>query len=539
MSDQLPTPDFDSQHYERPNQKWICGHAGEGKPCRLGPTNGGRCQAGSECVPVLETKPGESKGRWRCTRAGGACENGPLPDGKCCHPISRCSPIPTLRTRRAKLTRWVVATTIAGLLVALGGPWRTLLINPGKLSTAHSGDAFKKLSKSGGQPDENCGACHTAGNSGPSGIITAAFHSSPGPFEIERLSHLKKGEATTLDQSCQKCHTSHVLHQAKLMSPASCSFCHQEHQGGGRMATPTDANCGLCHGSPEKMGQLIFASTRKSSENQGIGVARNFAGDHPEFRLHVEKKRDPNTLKFNHALHLTSETIPKLKKGEKLDCRFCHQADVAGRFFRGIKFESHCQVCHSLQFDPETPSLTLPHGNPGFVSAFLHSLPKQYTDFAARSGLTSAPEQNRFVQERLERLRGRIGTGEDFEKRVFFSTAMIGGETQVGAVRGVTPALYPGCAYCHEVKADKDGQAGITPPIMTERWLTGAEFTHAKHSGVACSQCHQAEKSKATSDILLPLKQVCATCHSRSGGVADSCATCHVYHTKRIEAVQR
>jgi len=538
MSDQLPAPDFDSQSYERSNQKWICGNASQGKPCRLGPDNGGHCRATSECVPVLETKPGETKGRWRCTRSGGACETGPLPDGKCCRPIPKCSPRPTLRTRRGQLTRWTIAATFALLLILLGGPWRTRFINPGELSTPHSGDAFRKASADPNHFDQNCETCHKAGQSGPSGLITAAFHSSPGPFEIEKLARAKTGNMTALDQSCQKCHTSHLLHHPGAGN-ISCSFCHREHRGAGPMAAPTDANCILCHGEATTMQAATREKRRTPATPALAGVARNFANDHPEFRVHAEKPRDANTLKFNHALHLTGETIPKLKNGGKLDCRFCHQPDAAGRYFRGIKFENHCQVCHSLQFDPETPGLTLPHGNPDSVSAFLHSLPRQYADFAARSGVTRPAEQTQFVEERLERLRARVGLGEDFEKRVFFSTASTGPEMQVGAVRGATPALYPGCAYCHEVKPDNENKAQITKPIMVERWLSGAEFNHQKHTSLACAKCHEAEKSRATSDIILPVKQTCAGCHSGSGGAPESCASCHVYHIKSVEALQR
>ena len=529
MSEQLPAPDFDSQSYERPNQKWICGHAAEGKPCRLGPDQGGHCRASSECAPVLEIKPGETKGRWRCTRPGGACETGPLPDGKCGRPISKCSPVATLRTRRGQLTRGVVAATAAVLLIMLGGPWRGKFINPGKLSTPHSGEAFAKF-HAGRNGDQSCGACHTAGALGPSGMIFAALHSSPGPFAIKELIEAKAGEMTALDESCQKCHTSHLLHQANVARNISCSFCHQEHRGAGPIAAPTDGHCTLCHGNAETM---LASSKIVAASPGGSGIARNFAADHPEFRVQSEKRRDPDTLKFNHVLHLSGETIPKPPNGEKLDCRFCHQPDAAGRYFRSIKFENHCQACHSLQFDPETPDLSLPHGNPDFVSAFLHSLPRQYADFAARSGMARPAEQNQFAQEKLQRLQARVGTGEDFEKRVFFSTATSGPETQVGTVRGAMHALYPGCAYCHEVKADDGGKAHITKPLMMDRWLAHAEFNHAKHSGLSCSQCHQAEKSQMTSDIILPAKQTCAACHSPRGGVADSCATCHIYHTGR------
>ena len=134
MSEHLSAPEFDSHSYARPNQKWICGHAAEGKACRLGPSRRGRCQAIFECTPVLETKPGETKGRWRCTRPGDVCETGPRPDGTCCRPIPRCSPVPTVRTRRGRFTLAMVTATVALLLIVLGRPsLRTRFINPGIL----------------------------------------------------------------------------------------------------------------------------------------------------------------------------------------------------------------------------------------------------------------------------------------------------------------------------------------------------------------------------------------------------------------------
>jgi hypothetical protein len=57
-----------------------------------------------------------------------------------------------------------------------------------------------------------------------------------------------------------------------------------------------------------------------------------------------------------------------------------------------------------LQFDPETPGMALPHGNPEFVSAFLHSLPKQYAEFAARSGVAGTVQQSDFARQKLQRL---------------------------------------------------------------------------------------------------------------------------------------
>ena len=548
MSEQLPAPDFDSQNYARPNQKWICGHAAEGNPCRRGPDNRGRCGATAECAPVLEKKPGEEKGRWRCARPGSPCENGPRPDGSCGRPATKCAPVATLRTRRGQLTRAIVVATIALLLILLGGSWRGRFINPGPISIAHSGGKFAAMH---GTNSQTCAACHTAGDSGPSGLISAAWHAKPGPLAIAELASAPRGDMTAIDTACQKCHTSHTLHQPNVVRNISCSHCHQEHRGAGPMAATTDAHCGICHGASDVMLAASVKGTRLPDDafhsllkrNQNVfsaprprtgftNIINRFSKDHPEFRLHADKLRDPNTLKFNHALHLTSESIQKLPTGQKLDCAFCHEPEAAGVYFQSIKFEKHCQACHSLQFDPETPGLTLPHGNPEFVSAFLHSLPKQYADVAARSGVTGAAQQSEFARQKLQRLQARVVSGEDFEKRVFFSTATSGPERRVGSVNGATASLYPGCAYCHNVTASTSGLPEVEKPIIYERWLPRAHFNHAKHSVVSCAHCHQAATSRDTADIILPAKASCVSCHSTAGGVSDSCATCHTYHKK-------
>ena len=214
MSERLPSPDFDAQNYARPNQDWICGHACEGKPCRLGPDLKGHCQATAECTPVLEKKPGEEKGRWRCTRLGGPCESGPLPAGTCCRPVTKCAPVPTLRLRRGRLTRAIVALTIAGLLIAFGrGGWRANFINPGRVSDAHSSDAFVAMNSTTNHATENCRACHVAGERGLSGIVKVALNASPGLFEFGKLVSARPEEWNAVDDSCQKCHENHAFHQ--------------------------------------------------------------------------------------------------------------------------------------------------------------------------------------------------------------------------------------------------------------------------------------------------------------------------------------
>ena len=525
MSEQLPAPDFDAHNYARPNQDWICGHACEGNACRQGPDAKGRCRATAECKPALQTKPGETKGRWICTRPGGECESGPLPDGNCCRPIARCSPVPTLRLWRGRATLAVIAASCAALLILLGSPpWRNSFIRPGEISQPHSGAAFAALVATN-HLKQKCGACHVAGNSGPYGIVKAALNAEPGILDLKKLAGEPAAKPTMIDASCLNCHAGRNFHQP-FAPPISCSFCHVEHQGK-VMAATTDMNCGFCHGEPANMGDVPHYN------NLLPPSIHHFADDHPQFRFITKKLHDPDALKFNHALHLTGATIPKLAGGEKLDCAFCHQPDAAGAFMKPVAFEKNCRVCHSLQFDPETPQLELPHGSAEFVSAYLRSLPKQYLDLAAKQNVA---DENIFVQQKLAGLRAQFGNGEDLEKRIFCSTATVGPEAQIGSLSGGSRAIFPGCAYCHAVKNSSAGLPEITKPIQTERWLAQARFNHAKHLNIACAQCHDAVHSKDTADVLLPPKNTCATCHSPRGGVADNCAECHTYHKPQVAA---
>ena len=546
MSEQLPAPEFDAQNYVRPNQAWTCGHAAEGRCCPLGPDRWGRCQATFECRPVLEIKPGETKGRWKCTRTGGPCETGPRPDGSCCRPIAPCSPVPSLRWQRGRFTLAVVVACLAGLLIVLGSPpLRNRFFNPGTLSQAHRGAAFAALAATN-HLNPGCGACHIAGNAGPNGMVRTAFAAEPAPLEMVKLFSATPAEVTALDGHCETCHTGHSFHQP-MVTTLACTYCHQEHQGP-RMAAVGDAGCGFCHGNAATMAAAAAAGAKLPAEAFHLGivthgvtfpaphpvagftaVVHGFAEDHPQFRHVTDHWRDPDTLKFNHALHLTGTTIPALPNGRKLDCAFCHQPDAGGAFMQPVRFEQNCRVCHSLQFDPATPGLTLPHGRTEQVVAFLHSLPKQYADFASRQGIAPEQQQN-FVAGKLAQLQSTVGSGDALMQQVFLSTAKTGPVAHVGTVAGATRPVFPGCAVCHEVQVSSASGCQITPPVIFERWLTHAEFNHAKHLGMSCEQCHGARTSKDTVDVLLPARETCVTCHSPKGGVANTCSTCHVYH---------
>jgi hypothetical protein len=557
MKEQLPSPEFDAGQYARPNQKWICGAAAAGKACRIGPDGRGRCRAVAECQPILDVKEGETKGRYLCRRPaehGGPCEKGPLPDGRCCLPIPKCAPVRSLRTRRRLFTISVAAFTAGVLLVGLCGPFRSTLINPGEISAQHGSAAFVKMAGMKGKSSENCAACHRYAGAGLFGWLRAASFARPGPLEFRSLASSHEVDMSSIDQNCENCHAGHSFHQPNVSRAISCSACHREHEGPGAIAPPEDANCLKCHANADEMeasyqkgralppeafdyrpeqGRVLFKTPRP--EHGHTQVIHSFAADHPQFQLLAASLKDPDTLKFNHQLHLTSSTVA-LPGGQKLVCADCHRPDAAGTFYLKISYEENCKKCHALQFDAWNPGLVLPHGDAGHTRDFLRSLPEHYADYARHNkGLTGRREIEEFVHEQMKNIAAENGSDKELEQRIFFSDARTGPVAKIGRRDPVGAARFPGCAYCHEVTASATEAPIVTRPVIPDRWLFRGRFDHGKHFKVACANCHDALHSRETSDIILPSKDTCANCHSPQGGVAHDCATCHSYHSLRKE----
>ncbi|MDB6025915.1 MAG: hypothetical protein JWM68_2138, partial [Verrucomicrobiales bacterium] len=396
MKDQLPSPDFNSKPYERPNQKWVCGQLCEGNPCPIGPDGKGNCGALADCRPAPGNDAGDKKS-YVCTRSkdlGGPCEEGPRQDGSCSHPPQRCQPAFNLRTKRGLLTKSVVTCTIALLLLTFYGSWRWRFVSPGELSVKHRSIAFQQKAQELHSANQECAACHFAGKSGPVGWVQAAVISDPAPHEFKKLFLVPEPETTRIDLSCQKCHSLHTFHEPNVAWEYSCSACHQEHKGAVGMKQPDARHCTRCHGDTEVMGlasqkgHMMEAGlfefqhdwTRRSFKtprptNGYTQVIHEFAKDHPEFQIHTEKFTDPNTLRFSHATHVGNNPKMTLLNGKKLDCAACHQPGPGGVYYKNVTFDNNCKSCHALRFDKENPELTVPHGDPAFVHAFLRSLP--------------------------------------------------------------------------------------------------------------------------------------------------------------------
>ncbi len=313
--------------YERPGRRWVCGHLAAGRPCPVGPARRGRCTAPQQslCEPRREGQ------RWLCTRPdpfGGACADGPLPDGRCCRPEPEhrpCRPRLSLRARRGRLSVALAVFALGLALVLIDGRIHLRWISPGNLSSPHTAIA--------GPTATQCGACHGAADGHPHRWLRLSF-AAPAQADSERcldchFGSLGPGQAR-LDHSVptaalagfdgsQIDHPRHWLAAAwgppeRAPAGLACARCHQEHRG--READITaldDVRCQACHAAR-------------------IGA---FAQDHPALTAPVKSP----SLAFDHVQHRP------FWPDEQLACADCHALAADGRAMTTGGYPT-CAGCH-------------------------------------------------------------------------------------------------------------------------------------------------------------------------------------------------
>ncbi len=328
---------FEGSHYDRPNQKWVCGHAAEGKACLAGPDARGKCQATFECRP---RKDGD---RWVCTRpdmAGGPCPAGPSPEGACAVPIPPCVPSPSLRKRRGTTVLLVVALSLAFILVALGWRGNRDFLSPGDLSIRH----FRAASSN------QCQACHESANGAP---IDWMLSSMKGDQALQnnrlclnchelgnqpaKVHGLPLGEILPLTQKAEqrlpKPSKPIGLEMAQLLAPPppgghdqdiACSTCHREHRGiHNDIMAMSNLQCQTCHAQP----------------------FHSFETDHPKFNQYPYRRR--TQIQFDHESHFSSHfKDPDFLSKAPTSCYGCHSPDSAGARIQTKGFEETCAACH-------------------------------------------------------------------------------------------------------------------------------------------------------------------------------------------------
>jgi Cytochrome c3 len=359
--------------------------------------------------------------------------------------------------------------------------------------------------------DTACKSCHTA------------IHDHADPFRLARAQpDLGRWRRIEL-----------AVKEAFDLPAGRCVDCHSEHEGPQRMPVTAQRFCSDCH-----------ADLKAKLPDTRIADAGDFGRSHPEFqpaliagwdgdrprlrRMSLARRpQEMSNLKFPHAMHLSrvggvAQMARRLGAphgfGQALECKDCHDPAPDGARFQPVDMEEDCAMCHSLAFDRVGGTLrTLRHGEPEQVVADLRDF---YRGRNPPSPSVLAPAARR-----------RPGEAMDLRNRVQFARGPGSAERAIRAVFSPGGACYD----CHQVEAPPAGSLAfrIRPVAFPVRYLHKGWFDHRAHGTVACIDCHDAERSQAAADLLIPDLAGCRTCHGGEGSskpVPSSCAMCHDYH---------
>ncbi len=415
------------------------------------------------------------------------------------------------------------------------------------------------------------------------------------------------GSITGMDIACAQCHATACLHgpqaetlRVRAFSPqftvvhaTGCAGCHREHAGRDRMALPGQESCVVCHNDAQALAAVREArhlpakpiAATGENKDLGDGVVRfltpelppeaiptfaRYDQGHPAFAWEQPGARDPAALKFNHRRHFRSD-IPQFGS-HRLTCTDCHVAGPDGAFMQPVRYQQHCAQCHTLQFQPSLPKLTIPHGDPEKVRYFLASREVAFALAIRAEGVTDATALTRRVETEMKELEKRVlakgrGVGTSaasaqgdllaLEKRVFFEgDPPDRPDDHIG--RASVPKFLTACSKCHDVSEGTPEKAPkVAVPNIAQRWTQHGPFTHRPHGHMRCIDCHGAAlQSTETRDILLPSQKLCAECHRQPvlstdammngtaggfdaqsssqqrahGGISWDCTACHSFH---------
>jgi hypothetical protein len=338
------------------------------------------------------------------------------------------------------------------------------------------------------------------------------------------------------DEACAQCHAGTPAHADPVkfnlpeLGDARCAHCHRDHNGSDGLVIRDQVLCADCHGG-------LKARTGNASL---LADVSDFGGDHPQFKVdlpawNAEGRYTPvrtllgtpglqekSGLKFPHDVHLDAKGV-KSPRGEKvLECDSCHRPDAGGAGMQPVDFETMCQECHALTFDVTEPGREVPHAK---VSEIIYTLDEFYARRALEGGVSDVTSPA-IVQQRRRPGQALTRT-EQFEALAWAREK----------ARRVAETLFTGsaCTVCHAVSPGRE--AGdpwrVAPVRVAGQWYAKARFTHASHTTMTCTDCHDARTSKAAVDLLIPGITNCQQCHGGEAAhekVPTPCIDCHGYH---------
>lgn len=335
------------------------------------------------------------------------------------------------------------------------------------------------------------------------------------------------------DSGCVECHTV-SRHTAGLgntvLGDIRCASCHLEHNEPPQLVNQHQALCADCHA--------------RLPAGVDLQDASDFLDGHPDFKVSLKRPveledgsldwqvehvdlagaigDDRSNLKFDHKVHLEADGIMTPDGNRIVQCDECHVPEPGGARMLPVSMDEHCADCHTLAFDPDDPSRTVPHGDP---EAVLQALIEYYSARLLGGDPDAVDRRVRRPGQRLSRAdRDRVAA----EAR--------------GEALAIAEDLFErrACINCHEVtRSDGEIPWHVRPVQLTEHFFPHTTFSHAAHDTevTSCDSCHNASASEAASDLLIPDIDNCRTCHGsgerrRNSGsqLPSTCVMCHGFH---------
>ncbi len=359
---------------------------------------------------------------------------------------------------------------------------------------------------------------------------------------------------TSIADDCASCHTTLF----KRVPDAACIDCHsvQRHTTNKEHAVIGEIRCASCHLEHNEPPQLVnqhqdLCAGCHAELPPGVELqdAADFLDSHPAFKVsllrptalpdggvewlveHVDLAKsadaDLSNLKFNHQAHLDEDGIITPDGSRVIECGECHTPDPGGARMQAISMDEHCSSCHTLAFDPDEPSRTVPHGD---ADAVVQALIEYYSARLLGSDPDAVDQRVRRPGQRLSRAdRDRVAT-----------------EARTEALK-VAEDLFErrACVTCHTVTTSAgDVPWHVEPVQLTERFFPHTVFSHASHDtdATACDNCHGATQSSEATDLLIPDIEVCRDCHgsgesgrNASTQISSTCVMCHGFHFEAKE----
>ena len=351
------------------------------------------------------------------------------------------------------------------------------------------------------------------------------------------------------DSACTDCHKDLPHHVEEgfrgvdTLESKPCASCHKEHNGSHNSALirHDESLCSSCH-----------KNIKATAPDTRLSDVSDFGDGHPEFkatittfavdksqpvRISLDLKNrllERTNIEFSHSDHLKKAGVKSPDRGNVwLDCVNCHLPEPGGKYMVKLNFETQCHECHKLNFEADDPKLELPHGDDHGIQTFLDGY---YADRALKNDyhLLSTPQ--------VARDRHRPGEAlpplEHLERKEWITKYVRDIDSEIMRFRV--------CGKCHTVSLNQESNQGdsqqqfwkIEPIRFSAHRFPKADFNHDKHRTQNCTDCHDAEKSEHSEDVLLKGIASCRECHSGVGTrardkVVSTCIDCHGFHISR------